>query len=134
MKHGLLMVVVALLNTVVSQQPRRPAPPGGVGGGGARPSAPPGAMVQSVGGGGVRGGSFPVIESGQVSGAAGPDIAFSLGSLNPGRGRPSSNNRFSWNRKLIYNENCGSWLTVRYDECPVAFEDPRFNNHNMFCK
>merc|ERR1712192_54185 len=109
----------AELSPVVSQQPRPPAPSG--------------LMVQSIGGG-VRGGSFPEIESGQASGSLGPDTGFSLGSLTPpGGGRPSSTNRSPWSRKLIYDEKCDGWLTVRYDECPVAFEDPRFGNHGMFC-
>jgi len=44
--------------------------------------------------------------------------------------------------KWIWDENCksdrppfdlGRWIQVQYDECPIAFDDPNFDDHQNFC-
>jgi len=39
------------------------------------------------------------------------------------------------NLKLIYNNRCGNtgWLTVRRNQCPIAFIDPTFIYHQAIC-
>jgi len=47
------------------------------------------------------------------------------------------------NSKYVWDENCkddrppfgeGRWIRVTSDECPVAFEDPRFSFYDSFCR
>merc|ERR1712215_198654 len=44
--------------------------------------------------------------------------------------------------RWIWDDNCkddrppfdiGRWVQVRYDECPIAFDDPHFEYHQNFC-
>jgi len=39
------------------------------------------------------------------------------------------------NLKLIFNSQCGNsgWFTVTRNQCPIAFIDPTFNNHQAIC-
>jgi len=41
----------------------------------------------------------------------------------------------SQNSKYVYDENCklGRWIKVTSEDCPVAFEDPRFVYYESFC-
>ena len=45
--------------------------------------------------------------------------------------------------RWIWDDNCkndrppfdlGRWIQVRYDECPIAFDDPDFDFHDNFCE
>jgi len=52
--------------------------------------------------------------------------------------RSSGNNGFLGGLKLIYDLSCGrqrqgQWVLARYDQCPIAFEDPSFRLHESLC-
>ena len=74
-----------------------------------------------------------------VSFSVGQDIfGGTAGSVTGSAGVPvKSNTRWIW------DDNCkndrppfdlGRWVQVRYDECPIAFDDPEFDFHDNFCE
>ena len=47
------------------------------------------------------------------------------------------------NTRWIWDDNCkndrppfglGRWIQVLYEECPIAFDDPRFDFYDNFCE
>eukprot|EP00090_Calanus_glacialis_P032041 TRINITY_DN5316_c0_g1_i1.p1 TRINITY_DN5316_c0_g1~~TRINITY_DN5316_c0_g1_i1.p1 ORF type:complete len:239 (-),score=49.70 TRINITY_DN5316_c0_g1_i1:80-796(-) len=120
------MLVSMALSTPQSRPPRPPRPdelaslsPKSTGGK-RRPPPPPGTASAVL---------FNIATSDKEEGA--------FGSVTGSSGVPvKSNTRWIW------DDNCkndrppfelGRWIQVRYEDCPIAFEDPTFDYHDSFC-
>ena len=60
-----------------------------------------------------------------------------------GTGALLTNRQGQEEAKYVWDENCqdnrppfeeGRWIRVTYEECPVAFDDPRFSHYRSFCR
>jgi len=113
-----------------ARPPRPPRPGDSVntsGGSSRRPPPPPEPIEPSVPA------RFPQLDS-----DSGSDVKLQ-GNIDGAIASDAVPRRTRW----IWDDNCkndrppfdlGRWIQVRYDECPIAFDDPDFDFHDNFCE